>query len=385
MGGLLRRATGAAARQPAVPNGAEASDPLELDADRKADQIAMRWGAGFADPRDDDGAPADAGEGAPIPPGLRSAAEPVLGSGLADVRVHTGSEAGSWTTALDAMALTVGRHIYLPRQHFVAAGFEGRHLLAHELAHTAQQASLGASFVQCGPSPAKGKKRGGKRKAKKPVKVQRVTFYVDLSKVVFYVEGDKVIVLNTDYNGKPRAGSYIVRRTKGENIPTEQIGGTPNEKGWAVEWTEPPETPFEYAPSYQFGIRSGRPGGGSGSGEGGLGDAASSGRGAGAGGGQAKDGDKEGGAGEKEGAGTGASEGIEGSAGAGTQGGVGKAAGTGAGDKDGLKGGNAGAGGAGGQADPNAHRLTAREEALWRDLYEKMTGAPPETSTIRSN
>ena len=81
--------------------------------------------------------------------------------------------------------------------------------------------------MQCGPSPAKGKKRGGKRKAKKPVKVRRVTFYVDLSQVVFYVEGDKVIVLNTDYNGKPRPGSYIVRRTKGENIRTEQIGGTP--------------------------------------------------------------------------------------------------------------------------------------------------------------
>ena len=144
VGGLLRRATGAAARQPAVPNGAEASDPLELDADRKADQIAMRWGAGLADPRDDDGPPADAGEGAPIPPGLRRAAEPVLGSGLADVRVHTGSEAGSWTTALDAMALTVGRAHLSP-----AAALRGRRVRGASPARARAGAHGTAGLVRC--------------------------------------------------------------------------------------------------------------------------------------------------------------------------------------------------------------------------------------------
>ena len=375
VGGLLRRASAASTRDGPAPNVAGGTDALELEADRKADLIAARWGAGFGDARDDETPPRDAGDGVPIPPGLRRAAEPVLGESFGDVRLHTGSPAASWTSALDAMALTVGRDIYFPRQHLRLAAFESRHLLAHELAHTAQQSSFGAAFVQCGP-PKKGTKRGAKKAKKKPVKVLRVTFYVDRDKVLFYLEGDKVIVLDTDYNGHPRAGSFIIRRKNNENIPTERVGGTPNEKGWVVEWTEPPETPFVYADSYQFGIRTGRASGsGTGVGEGGLGDASSMGSGAGASG-HGKEGDKKGGEAEKAGTGTGATGGVEGSAGAGTEGAAGKSSGAGAGEKDGLTGGG-GAGGAGGKADPNRRRLTPREEALWRDLYEKMTGAPP--------
>jgi hypothetical protein len=58
----------------------------------------------------------------------------------ASVRVHTDEQADRAAHALNARAFTVGRDIYFDRGEYAPSTSEGRRLLAHELAHVAQQA-----------------------------------------------------------------------------------------------------------------------------------------------------------------------------------------------------------------------------------------------------
>ena len=51
------------------------------------------------------------------------------------VRIHTGSEAVQMNRQLDAKAFTVGKDIYFDREQYNPGSGEGKHLLAHELAH----------------------------------------------------------------------------------------------------------------------------------------------------------------------------------------------------------------------------------------------------------
>jgi hypothetical protein len=91
-------------------------------------------------------APAPGGDGlapsagAPLPSSLRARFEHSLGADLSMVRIHDGAESARSASALDARAFTVGSDI-----HFAAGQYQpedpfGLHLLAHEVAHTAQQA-----------------------------------------------------------------------------------------------------------------------------------------------------------------------------------------------------------------------------------------------------
>lgn len=54
------------------------------------------------------------------------------------VRVHTDDRASAAATALDARAFTFGSHIIFGKNQYTPEWSQGRHLLAHELAHVAQ-------------------------------------------------------------------------------------------------------------------------------------------------------------------------------------------------------------------------------------------------------
>jgi hypothetical protein len=56
------------------------------------------------------------------------------------VRVHADAEAASAARAMQARAFTFGRDIVFGAQEYRPGTTEGKHLLAHELAHVAQQA-----------------------------------------------------------------------------------------------------------------------------------------------------------------------------------------------------------------------------------------------------
>ena len=56
------------------------------------------------------------------------------------VRIHTGTQAAASARAVNARAYTVGNDIVFNSGQYQPQSFEGRHLLAHELTHVAQQA-----------------------------------------------------------------------------------------------------------------------------------------------------------------------------------------------------------------------------------------------------
>ncbi len=99
--------------------------------------------------RDDNGVAAHADEavagaasssGSPLPAPLLRKFESSLGADLSSVRVHTGDASATAAHAVGAKAYTVGQDIHFGAGHFDPSSPAGEHLLAHEVAHTVQQA-----------------------------------------------------------------------------------------------------------------------------------------------------------------------------------------------------------------------------------------------------
>ncbi|MEM6353280.1 MAG: DUF4157 domain-containing protein [Cyanobacteria bacterium P01_D01_bin.14] len=78
------------------------------------------------------------GGGQPLPTSTRSFFEPRFGHDFSHVRVHNDTQS---TTALNAHAYTVGRHIVFNTGQYSPQTIAGKHLLAHELTHVLQQTS----------------------------------------------------------------------------------------------------------------------------------------------------------------------------------------------------------------------------------------------------
>jgi hypothetical protein len=87
---------------------------------------------------------ADAQTGAPLPDGLKQKFEGSLGADLSAVRVHTGAPSAQAAKAVGAQAYTTGRDIHFAEGKYDPASRGGQELLAHEVAHTAQQERGGA-------------------------------------------------------------------------------------------------------------------------------------------------------------------------------------------------------------------------------------------------
>ena len=71
--------------------------------------------------------------------GTRAFFEPRMGRGLADVRIHSDAKAGALAQSVSARAFTVGSDIVFADGAYDPGSTGGRRLLAHELAHVAQQ------------------------------------------------------------------------------------------------------------------------------------------------------------------------------------------------------------------------------------------------------
>lgn len=79
-------------------------------------------------------------EAMPLPPDLRARFEASLGVELGAVRLHTGAESEALVEAEGAHALTYGQDIHFGAGRFAPQDPFGLHLVAHEVAHAAQQA-----------------------------------------------------------------------------------------------------------------------------------------------------------------------------------------------------------------------------------------------------
>ena len=79
------------------------------------------------------------GGGRPLPAATRAAFEPRLDRDLGDVRLHADSRAASATAEIGARAFTKQSDIYFGTDQLRPGTAQGDRLLAHELAHVAQQ------------------------------------------------------------------------------------------------------------------------------------------------------------------------------------------------------------------------------------------------------
>lgn len=77
--------------------------------------------------------------GAALDPAVRHSMEARFGADFAHVRLHAGARQADAARALEATAFTVGDDIVFAGSIPDAGTYEGRHLLAHELAHVVQQ------------------------------------------------------------------------------------------------------------------------------------------------------------------------------------------------------------------------------------------------------
>ncbi len=111
-------------------------------------EAAQALGAAFGS-RDRNGVAAGAdlaldraasGSGAPLRDDLRERFEASLGADLSAVRVHTSGASAEASTAVGAKAYTVGNDVHFGAGQYRPDDPFGLHLLAHEVAHTQQQA-----------------------------------------------------------------------------------------------------------------------------------------------------------------------------------------------------------------------------------------------------
>lgn len=84
---------------------------------------------------------ARAGSGQALEPEVQRKLETGLGADMSSVRVHTDSEAHGMARSAGAIAFTSGSDIYFQSGQFNPGSGDGMRLLAHEAAHTVQQAA----------------------------------------------------------------------------------------------------------------------------------------------------------------------------------------------------------------------------------------------------
>lgn len=128
---------------------ATTTDALETEADRAAGQVlagrpaprltARASGTGTASP-----AAGRAGAAQALPAGVRGEMERGFARDFSQVRVHTNETAAASAHELDANAYTTGNDIVFGEGRYAPQTPDGRRLIAHELAHVAQQESGGA-------------------------------------------------------------------------------------------------------------------------------------------------------------------------------------------------------------------------------------------------
>lgn len=129
------------------PSLSKAGDALENEADRIARQAVRHGLSAASDPyRTMTAARAEHAEtralhegGRPLSPPQRAFFEPRFGHDFSSVRIHADERAAASAQRLHARAYTTSESIVFGSGAFEPATVEGRHLLAHELAHVVQQ------------------------------------------------------------------------------------------------------------------------------------------------------------------------------------------------------------------------------------------------------
>jgi len=81
------------------------------------------------------------GSGGKLDEGVQQHLEQNLGADLSSVRIHTDGEADRLSKSVNAIAFTTGQDIFFSSGSYNPSSSEGKHLIAHEVVHTVQQAN----------------------------------------------------------------------------------------------------------------------------------------------------------------------------------------------------------------------------------------------------
>lgn len=119
------------------------NDAAEADAEREADRVTggsvFRAGNGVGDAGGEVSLSAAdlEGPGEALPSGLQGNMEQSFGASFSGVRVHNDATADRLSRGISARAFTRGQDMYFRSGEYAPDTAEGRHLIAHELAHVA--------------------------------------------------------------------------------------------------------------------------------------------------------------------------------------------------------------------------------------------------------
>src|SRR5574337_1653454 len=116
--------------------------------------------------------------GQPLDASARAFMERSFGRDFQSVRIHTGAKASESAKAVNALAYTVGQDIVFAEGHYNPASYEGRRLLAHELAHTVQQAGAGPGPISGMSQPGDASEREADQAAESVMRAPDPAFFV---------------------------------------------------------------------------------------------------------------------------------------------------------------------------------------------------------------
>ena len=122
----------------ALQGGRDEEPPQTMEGEKELQAKGDRGGRA-ARPSLHDRLKRSGGKGAPLQGGMRVAMERALGKDLSGVRIHTDPGAIEMAEELGAQAFTHGQDIYFNDGKYRPETSQGKHLLAHELAHVLQQ------------------------------------------------------------------------------------------------------------------------------------------------------------------------------------------------------------------------------------------------------
>lgn len=120
------------------------SVPQEVEGD-VVDEPVHRKESAAATPRAATFRGVPSSDGQPLDRETRNFFEPRIGHDLGSVRIHTGDVAAESARSVNARAYTLGHDIVFGGGEYSPHSESGRHLIAHELAHVAQQSSPAAT------------------------------------------------------------------------------------------------------------------------------------------------------------------------------------------------------------------------------------------------
>jgi len=153
--------------------------------------------------------------GQPLPPNQRHFFESRMGHDFSGVRIHTDANAIQASRSIQARAFTIGNHIAFNSGQYSPTSQTGKHLLAHELAHTIQQSGSGSI-----------RDKRIQRAMKYEYQIKRNRLLLD--------SGNSIIPLPRKFGPE----DYLVKKASGARLESETHGQPEFETGWERNWTK---------------------------------------------------------------------------------------------------------------------------------------------------